>query len=175
MRLSEPTVGLAGVPQFIVDLGWWALFIFLFFVVLSRAQGTYWLGRLMRTRAHLVAAQPERYPHRSRMAAKLTGPRMARAQAFLDRWGFVGVPVSFLTIGFQTMVNAAAGYSRMRWPLYTAAMIPGCVIWAAWYGLIGVSLWQAWQRSPWLFAAAIAVVVVVAWALTRIAKSRSTA
>lgn len=155
-----------GVPDFVISWGWWALFAFLMGVVFFRAQGTYWLGRLMRARATLLAAQPDRYPRMARLSTRLTGPRLDRARAFVEKWGFAGVSVSFLTIGFQTMVNAAAGYVRMPWLVYTAAMIPGCAAWAAWYGFLGLSLWEAWQRSPWLFLAALVAVVLIAWALT---------
>jgi membrane protein DedA with SNARE-associated domain len=88
----------------------------------------------------------------------------------VERWGFVAIPVSFLTVGFQTLVNAAAGFMRMRWVLYTLAMIPGCVAWAAVYSVVGFSLVAAWRQSPWLFAAAIVALVGAAWGLTRLGR-----
>lgn len=105
---------------------------------------------------------------RSRLARRLEGPGWAKAQAFLERWGFVGVPVSFLTIGFQTLVNAAAGFTRMRWDLYTLAMIPGCLAWAAIYATLGVGLWEAWQRSPLLFLGVLTGLMLAAWILTTV-------
>lgn len=160
-----------GVPTLVTDLGWWAIFGFLFVVVLLRAQGTYWVGRWVRGGATALATEPERHARLARMSARFSGPSMVRAQRFLERWGYIGVPVSFLTIGFQTMVNAAAGYSRMRWDLYTAAMLPGCVAWATMYGIVGLSLIEAWRRSPWFFLGAIALVVVLAWGATRLRRS----
>ncbi len=157
---------MAGVPEFILELGWWALFIFLFVVVFFRAQGTYWTGRWVRHGATTLATEPDKNPRLARVSARFTGPGMTRARVFLERWGFVGVPISFLTVGFQTMVNATAGYTRRRWILYTLAMVPGCVAWATMYGLLGLSLVEAWQRSPWVFAAVLVGIVVVAGVAT---------
>jgi len=124
----------AGVPSFISDGPWLGVFLFLLGVVFFRAQGTYWLGRWVRGRADAATAlSPD--SRGARWTRRFSGPGMDKAGAFLDKWGFIGVPVSFLTIGFQTMVNASAGYSRMRWDLYTLAMIPGCIAWATIYGL----------------------------------------
>lgn len=162
---------MAGVPSFISDGPWWGLFLFLLVVVFLRAQATYWAARGARRGAHAVASSEAERP--SRFARHLDGPGMVRAQDFLDRWGFVGIPLSFLTIGFQTMVNAAAGYSKMRWDLYTLAMIPGCIAWATMYSLLGLSLLDAWRRSPWLLLAIVVALVVAAWAFTAIRRRRS--
>ena len=160
---------MAGVPDFIANGPWWGITFFLFFVVLFRAQGTYWVGRLARIGGE-----------QSRWARRFNGKTLARAQEFLDKWGPIGVPMSFLTVGFQTAVNAAAGFGKMRWPLYTIAMIPGCFAWAFIYATLGVSLWVAGarlaQESPWLLAAAIAALCVVVtgtwWASRRYGAKR---
>lgn len=73
------------------------------------------------------------------------------------------------------MVNAAAGFTRMRWDLYTAAMIPGCIAWAALYATLGLGLAEAWQRSPWLFLGIIAALVLAAWCLTRLRQNAGSA
>lgn len=157
-----------GVPSFIVAGPWWGLFLFLTAVVFLRTQATYWVARWARAGADAVAERAESQDgRRARLARRLAGPGTERARAFLERWGFLGIPVSFLTIGFQTLVNASAGYARMRFDLYTLAMIPGCVAWATVYTAIGLSLWEAWLRSPVLLVAALAAVVVVAFALSR--------
>ena len=166
---------MAGVPQFMTDLGWWAVFLFLFVVVLLRAQATYGLGRWVRRGASTLAAAPDDHPRLARASARFSGPGMEKAKVFLEKWGFVGIPVSFLTIGFQTLVNAAAGYTRMRWDLYTLAMIPGCVAWAALYGVLSLSLIEAWKQSPWLFVAVVAAVVAVAWAAMRLRRTADSA
>ncbi|MCB2413302.1 VTT domain-containing protein [Demequina sp. TTPB684] len=157
-----------GIPGFVEELGWWAVFLFLFCVVLLRAQGTYWLGRWARKGAE-TGAQSHSVRAAS-MARRLSGPGADKARDYLERWGFIGIPASFLTVGFQTMVNASAGFIRMRWDLYTVAMIPGCIMWAALYTGVTYSLVGAWSRSPWLLAAAVlgvAALLVAAAALTR--------
>ncbi len=161
---------MAGVPSFISDGPWLGLFFFLLGVVFLRAQGTYWLGRWVRDRAE-TASQRAPDARGSRWVRRFSGPRMDRAGAFLDRWGFIGVPVSFLTIGFQTMVNASAGYGRMRWDLYTVAMIPGCIAWAMLYAALGLTIYSAFVAAPWLSLAVLAALIALAFGLTRLRRN----
>lgn len=163
---------MAGVPAFVENLGWWAVFLFLFGVVLTRAQGTYWLGRWARQGTDTAAASA--HPRAASLATKLSGPGADSSRRYIERWGFVGIPASFLTIGFQTMVNATAGFIRMRWDLYTVAMIPGCLAWAAVYTLVTFSLVEAWTHSPALMVAGvIAIVSLVALAFVFTRRHRS--
>ncbi|WP_291380027.1 VTT domain-containing protein [Demequina sp.] len=157
-----------GIPGVVEDLGWWAVFLFLLCVVFFRAQGTYWLGRWARNGAESRAQSTS--PRAASIARRLSGPGADRARDYLERWGFVGIPASFLTVGFQTMVNATAGFIRMRWDLYTVAMIPGCIMWGALYTLVTFSLVEAWTQSPMLLAVGVVAVVgllVAAFAFTR--------
>lgn len=157
---------MAGVPDFIDALGWWAIAIFLFVAVFFRTQATYWVGRWVRSGAASLATEPDRHPRLARVSARLSGPRLERGQALLDRWGFVAIPLSFLTVGIQTLVNAAAGYGRMRWDLYTLVMIPGCILWVGAYFAVGASAYRLWHLSPWLLLGAVVVVVLAAWSFT---------
>ncbi len=157
---------MAGVPDVLEGLGWWAVALFLLFVVFTRAQATYWLGRWARRGAD-AAAVSER-PRAVALANKLSGPRADSARRFLEKWGPIGLPLSFLTIGFQTMVNITAGYVRMRWDIYTIAMIPGCIAWAAIYSTLGFTLFEAFAASPWLGAGVIVAIVALVWGATRL-------
>ena len=69
--------------------------------------------------------------------------------------------MSFLTVGFQTVVNAAAGLIRMPWLRYTVAMLIGCAAWAAIYATVGIAAFEASlalaARSPWALVAVLAV------------------
>lgn len=127
----------------------------LFVIVLLRAQGTYWLGRG-------IAAGSAK----SGIARKLDGSRLDRATGVLRRYGPIAVPLSFLTIGFQTMINLSAGIIRMPWHIYTLAMIPGCVAWAFVYATIGLaaflSIIGAAAGSPWGVAGIIAILALAA-------------
>ena len=131
---------------------------FLFVVVFCRAQATYWLGRGVA--AGLL---------RSRWAKVFTGPRATRAATSIDRWGLPIITVSFLTVGFQSAVNGAAGVMRMPWHRYTFAMLPGCVMWAVVYALGGLAAFRAAgalaARSPWALAGAVLVLTGVVLAL----------
>ncbi len=132
----------------------------LFVIVLLRAQGTYWLGRG-------VAAGTIRMRVGGRLAARLSGPGLARALAYLHRWGPVAVTLSFLTVGIQTMVNGAAGLTRMPYLRYTLAMVPGCIAWAFIYATVGLTAFYAAVTaaagSPW----ALLVVIAAGAAITR--------
>lgn len=115
-------------------------FVFLFFVVLLRAQGTYWIGRAT-ARGALRAREHEGFL--GAIARWFDGPAPRRGAALLERWGVLIIPLCFLTVGVQTAVNAGAGIVGMKWRTYTLAMLPGCVAWAVLYGLGMLAIWMA--------------------------------
>ncbi len=131
-------------------------FAVLFGIVFLRAQATYWAGRGVITGAL-----------HTRLADRLNGPRLTRALAAINRWGLPVITLSFLTVGFQTVVNAAAGLTRMRWGRYTLAMLPGCLAWAAIYATVGLAAVAAWLHLTdgyrWIAigAAVLAIAAVV--------------
>jgi membrane protein DedA with SNARE-associated domain len=139
----------------------WIAFLALFGIVLARAQLTYWAGR------GVIAGTL-----RTRLAERLQSPKAVRVSAALNRWGAPLVTVSFLTIGFQTVVNAAAGLNRMPWPRYTLAMIPGCIAWAALYATVGMAVITGWltlaARNPWVHWVLGALLLgLVVWLIAR--------
>ena len=138
----------------------------LFIVVVVRAQGTYWLGRGV-TAGVL----------RNRFAARIAGPRTTKAVSALNRWGLPLVTLSFLTIGFQTVVNAAAGLARMPWMRYTVAMLIGCVAWAMIVATVGMAAVQASLAlaadSPWALVAVLAAGVTVVITIIAVRRRRS--
>lgn len=136
--------------------GWPFLPVYLFFVAGAalRSQATYWAGRGIALGVL-----------RSRWSQRLDHPRVRRATAAIERWGMPVVPLSFLTVGFQSAVHAAAGLLRLPWLRYTLWAIPGYLLWAlVWAGggmaavAGGVALAA---RSPWALAGAVVVVGVV--------------
>ncbi|MTD15361.1 hypothetical protein GIS00_15585 [Nakamurella sp. YIM 132087] len=136
-------------------------------IVFCRAQATYWIARGAATGAL-----------RSRFSAKLSGPGVQRATRIVHRYGPPVITVSFLTVGFQTVMNAAAGLTRMPFGRYLLAMIPGCLLWAVLYATVGLAaiegaIWLA-VSSPWAAIAVGAVLVggLVWWALRRRARRR---
>jgi membrane protein DedA with SNARE-associated domain len=136
----------------------------LFVIVLFRAQGTYWLGRG-------IAAGSIRSPLGRRLAARLSGPGLGRAVALLHRWGPIAVTLSFFTVGVQTMVNGAAGLTRMPFLRYTLAMVPGCVAWAFIYATVGLTAFyaavSAAAGSPWALLAVVGAAAGAVWAARR--------
>lgn len=150
-------------PSFLDDLPFWPLVATLLVIVFCRAQATYWLARLA------VAGAS-----RSRWGRWLDSAAVRRGSALLDRFGLPVVSISFLTVGLQTVLNAAAGLARVPWWRYTVAMLVGCVVWAFVYATVGLALFwavlAAFAGSPWGVAAII--VVVVAGAAARVVLRR---
>ncbi len=129
----------------------------LFVIVMARANATYWLGRV-------AAAGTER----TRLRRMLHAPGYQRAVRWIDRWGAPAVSVSFLTVGFQTLMNLAAGVMRMRMRHYLPAVVVGSVIWAFIYatiGFVGVTAVAAmYERSPVLgISLAVFATALLAW------------
>ena len=84
-----------------------------FLLALARGSATYWAGRALRYGGQ-----------RTRLAQHLDRPAVHRAEAVVGRFGAPAVAVSFLTIGFQTAVNAAAGsVSRQPAPTETKLVV----------------------------------------------------
>ncbi len=139
----------------------------LFVIVMCRANATYWLGVLI-----------ARGARRTRAAATMDSPGYARAVEKLNKWGPPLVSVSFLTIGFQTLVNLAAGATGMPLRRYLPAVTVGSVIWALLYGAVGVVGWESfgllWERNPTL-ATVIGVLVaagIAAFIVWRVRESK---
>jgi membrane protein DedA with SNARE-associated domain len=140
------------VPSWLEGRPFVIAFAVLLGIVFLRAQATYWAGRGVVTGAM-----------HTRLADRLGTPRMTRAIGALNRWGLPVVTISFLTVGFQTVVNAGAGLTRMRWGRYTLAMLPGCAAWAAIYATVGLAAVTAWLTlNPGPRWAAVAIVMVLA-------------
>ncbi len=156
------TAGISNMVPTFAREGIW-LFPFLFMVVLSRAQMTYWLGRAAASGAVRASG---RSGFLGAIARWFEGPVPRKGAALLDKWGIIVIPLCFLTVGVQTAVNAGAGLVRMRWSTYTIAMIPGCILWALLYGLGTLALFVAILRaiagSPWAWAALGVIVCLIA-------------
>jgi membrane protein DedA with SNARE-associated domain len=129
-------------------------YVGLFLGAMLRANTTYWIGRgIARGTEH------------SRFKHFMTGPIYERAQRFMERWGIFAVPLSFLTVGIQTAVNASAGVSRMSLKRYLPSVIAGCLIWALIYSTVGMAVILAWLEVGWQWVVAGAIVVgIVTWA-----------
>jgi membrane protein DedA with SNARE-associated domain len=132
----------------------------LFVIVMFRANATFWLGRLGSAGIR-----------RTRMAKLMDSPGYVRASERIDSYGPPVITLSFLTIGFQTLANLAAGATGMKLRHYLPAVAIGAVAWALLYATLGTVgadlLGRLYQFSPALAissfvvaAAAIAIYVV---------------
>ncbi|WGH81020.1 VTT domain-containing protein [Auritidibacter ignavus] len=133
---------------------WFVIWLGLYVVIWARAGGTYLLGRGIRTgvgRTH------------TRLARVLQTDGYQRAERAIDRWGAPVVALSFLTIGFQTLVNFAAGVTRMRWFRYVPALAVGGAAWAAIYATVGVVSFRALSYffTRWPVATGVVVALIV--------------
>lgn len=146
------------------------VFVFFFFLAMARGQGIYWLARVVTDRA-LALGEPKAGWRRTTYRW-LHSEGVARARASLARWGWPLVPFAYLTVGFQSMVMAAAGMVRMSWKVFTLAQIPGSIAWAVIYTTVGFAFWGAFfaavQGNPgWVLLLLALVVVVVALMVRR--------
>ncbi len=128
-------------PQWWDDQGFVITFAVLFVVAMARGQLTYWIARAV-TEGTLARTHPAR-GWRARVHSWLQGEGLARGRRSLQRWGLIVVPLAYLTVGFQTLVLAAAGVMQIRWSWFTAAQLPGAGAWALIYSTIGFAVWQA--------------------------------
>lgn len=146
--------------EWVGELPLLAAVAFLYVVIWCRAGATYLLGRGARKAAD-----------RGRVAAFLESPNVQRATDLINRWGAPVVALSFLTVGFQTAANAAAGLTGMPARRYAPALAIGGLAWALIYATVGLVAFRAWFElfvlSPWAAVAALAVVVVLIGILLR--------
>ncbi|GAA2087121.1 MULTISPECIES: DedA family protein [Brevibacterium] len=135
------------------------VWLIMYGIVLVRAGGTYALGRL--ARGGLSRSR--------RVRRMLESQRYAAAEARVGRWGAPVVALSFLTVGFQTVANLAAGTVRMPFLRYLPALALGGAAWATVYSLVGfagfAAVLYAYERAPaatvGVAAAAAAAVVLI--------------
>jgi membrane protein DedA with SNARE-associated domain len=129
------------VPEFLTGWPFAVVYLFLLFGATCRGQMLYWLGRW-------AVAQTLRHTHptggwRRRAHDLLSSDGTERGIEAIRRWGLVVIPLSYLTVGFQSMVNAGAGVLRIRWWKFSLAQLPGSAAWALIYSTIGFAIWGA--------------------------------
>ena len=131
------------------------VWLILYGIILCRAGATYLLGRLARGGLSKSV----------RIRAALASPEYARAEQRVNRWGAPVVALSFLTVGFQTLANLAAGTTRMPWLRYGAALAVGGAAWATIYSVVGFAGFRAialaYERAP-VLTVCVGVAIVVA-------------
>lgn len=126
----------------------------LFVIVMLRANGTFWLGRLS-----LAGLR------RFGLSRLLDSPGYLRASERISRYGAPVVTLSFLTVGFQTLANLAAGSTGMKLRHYLPAVAIGGLCWALIYatvGFVGVELFgRLYAYSPTLAVSCLIFVIAL--------------
>lgn len=157
------------------DTPFWIAFGALFLGAMLRGQGTYWIARVV-TQQALSRTSPTG-GWRAAVHQWLQGEGLARGRRSIERWGLLVIPLCYLTVGFQTLVLAAAGVMRIGWIRFTLAQVPGALAWALIYATVGFAAWEAGVAaaagSPWAaLGLAVIVALVVGLVLTGRARSR---
>jgi len=153
----------------------WVALLGLSAIAMARGQATYWIARLVTEQALRRVRPAEGW--QARVHAWLQGEGIAHGRRSIERWGLVVVPLCYLTVGFQTVVLAAAGVLRITWLRFSLAQLPGALAWGLIYTTIGFAAWEAIllaaAGSPWALAGLIALLVVLAATLvSRRARAR---
>ncbi|MGB5953703.1 MAG: hypothetical protein WBG57_14455 [Ornithinimicrobium sp.] len=142
----------------------WLAFTALFLIALARGQLTYWIARRV-VEGTLARTHPT-HGWRHSVHTWLQGEGLARGRRSIQRWGLIVVPLSYLTVGFQTLALAAAGVMRLRWLWFSVAQLPGAAAWALIYSTIGFAVWQAGVAaaagSPLALGGLVAIAMVYA-------------
>lgn len=130
-------------PEQLTGAPFAAIFAFFFAVAFTRTLVTYGVARF-------VAGQTfdrTRPQHPVLVRAQVWSQSRAaqRGVALVHRWGVLAVPLSFCAVGTKTIVNAAAGLTRMPFFVrYLPALVVGCLVHATIYATVG---WAAWTAA----------------------------
>lgn len=146
------------------DGPWIWMWLALYFIIFCRAGATFLLGRAVRSGVGRFAS----------IQKLLNSTIYQRAEQSLDRWGPPAVALSFLTIGFQTAMNLAAGAMRMRWYHYLPALLVGGALWSSIYTGLGsvtiAAFGLAYDRWPvvTITVTVMFVIALVGWIIWRL-------
>ncbi len=143
--------------------GWpaWLAYLALFLGACARGSMLFAAGTLVRRGAV------------TRWSGHLDRPAVVRAESWVRRFGAPVVTVSFLTIGFQSAVNAAAGALRMPMRRYLPALAAGALLWAALYLFVGLAVLDALLgRVSWWWVVLAVGALLGSWAVGRRLVSR---
>lgn len=127
-------------PDFLSGLPFALALAFLSLLGWLRGQMMYWVGRVPTDQA-LQRTNPT--GRMRRLHAWLAGGGADAGIEAIRRWGLLAVPVCYLTVGFQSMVQAGAGVLRITWWKFSLAQIPGAIAWGTIYSTIGFAVWEA--------------------------------
>ena len=129
--------------EILSNFPFWGAWIFMYVLGTLRGQGTYWIGRGASSAVTHVGSEEEHDSKWAKIKAWLNSDRTKTGRTLVHKIGVVAVPLSYLTVGLQTAVLAAAGLVRIQWWKFTVAQIPGAIAWATIYSGVGLAGWRA--------------------------------
>ena len=129
--------------EILSNFPFWGAWIFMYVLGTLRGQGTYWIGRGASSAVTHVGSEEEHDSKWAKIKAWLDSDRTKTGRTLVHKIGVVAVPLSYLTVGLQTAVLAAAGLVRIQWWKFTVAQIPGAIAWATIYSGVGLAGWRA--------------------------------
>ena len=127
----------------LANFPFWGAWIFMFILGTLRGQGTYWIGRGASSAATHVGSAEDNESTWAKIKAWLNSDKTKTGRTLVHKIGVVAVPLSYLTVGLQTAVLAAAGLVRIQWWKFSVAQIPGAMAWATIYSGVGLAGWNA--------------------------------
>ena len=130
----------------------WQATIILTIVVSLRAQATYWLGVLV---------------NRGVINNQLSD-KLKIGVKIIEKWGLPIIPLSFFTIGLQTIVQFSAGVLNINPIRYTLAAFPGYIAWAFIYATGGLSLFNSIVKGNLGYLIIFAIIILLALILNRL-------
>lgn len=142
--------------------GWPVAVVWVLFLAGATARGgaIYWIGRGVRGAGERRRGWADR-------------PGVRRAEALVRRFGAPAVALSFLTVGVQSAVNAAAGLLRMPARRYVPGLLVGAALWATVYTTVGFAvLYAVLGRARWWWLAAGAAALLLVVVATRRTRRR---
>lgn len=146
---------------------------YLFFVAgaAMRSQSFYWIGRYG-NRIALRAQKPDE-GWKLQVWNKIHDPQTREMTDLINKRGIIVVPLSFLTIGIQSVINFAAGLIAMPWPRYTLAALPGWFVWAAIYSSAGFVALKAAIAKPITVIVLLVIILIAYFGIYRPYRNRS--
>jgi membrane protein DedA with SNARE-associated domain len=131
----------------------WQASLFLFIVVFFRAQLTFWLGKFV----HKGILKSGFGKKRSREQENKAGI------SAIQKYGWPVIPLSFLTVGFQSVVQIGAGLLDWKWTKYTLAALPGYLAWGFIYAVGGLALFKSISTGSIGLLILLLILIFLVW------------
>lgn len=141
--------------NWVASLPLWQATLFLFIVVFFRAQMTFALGKLIH-----MGILKTKWGKKTEKSEENRAGMLA-----LQKYGWPVIPLSFLTVGFQTVVQLAAGMLDWKWSKYTLVALPGYLAWGFVYAAGGLTLFRSIANGSIGLLILFVIIVLLLWSV----------